>query len=53
MQTSLLVVPIIVILAWCMGIDDMTLEFSGSIVAALFASIIIVTYVVQEGRSNW
>lgn len=53
MQTSLMVVPIIILLAWCMGIDDMTLEFDGFIVAALFASIIIVTYVVQEGRSNW
>lgn len=53
MQTSLLIVPSIVLLAWCMGIDDMTLEFNGFIVTALFASIIIVTYVVQEGRSNW
>jgi len=53
MQMALLVVPLIVIIAWGMGIDEMTLDFDGFSVAALFASIIIVTYVVQEGKSNW
>lgn len=53
MQTSLLVIPLAVLLAWIMGIDEMTLEFQGFSIAALFASIIIVTYVVQEGKSNW
>jgi len=53
MQTSLLIVPLTVLLAWCMGVDEMTLEFQGFSIAALFASIIIVTYVVQEGKSNW
>ena len=40
-------------LATGLKIDDMTLDFDGFSVAALFASIIIVTYVVQEGKSNW
>jgi Ca2+:H+ antiporter len=53
MQTALLIVPLIVIIAWGMKLDDMTLEFEGFPVVALFASIIIVTYVVQEGKSNW
>ncbi|KAF2123242.1 hypothetical protein BDV96DRAFT_639781 [Lophiotrema nucula] len=53
MQTALMVVPCVVIIAWCMGIDQMSLEFDGFTTAALFASIIIVTYVVQEGKSNW
>lgn len=53
MQTALMVVPLIVLIAWGLGIDDMTLDFDGFTVAALFASIIIVTYVVQEGKSNW
>lgn len=53
MQTALMVVPLIVLLAWGMGIDAMTLEFDSFSVAALFVSIIIVTYVVQEGKSNW
>jgi len=53
MQTALMVVPLIVLLAWGMGIDAMTLEFDSLSVAALFISIVIVTYVVQEGKSNW
>ncbi|KAK3679991.1 Vacuolar calcium ion transporter [Recurvomyces mirabilis] len=53
MQTALMVVPLIVLIAWGMRIDEMTLDFDGFAVASLFASIIIVTYVVQEGRTNW
>jgi Ca2+:H+ antiporter len=53
MQTCLLLVPLTVLLAWCMGIDEMNLEFDGFVVASLFASIVIVSYVVQEGQSNW
>lgn len=53
MQMALMVVPLVIIIAWGMGVDDMTLDFDGFSVASLFASIIIVTYVVQEGKSNW
>lgn len=53
MQTALMIIPLVMILGWILGKDDMTLEFDGFIVVALFASIIIVTYVVQEGKSNW
>lgn len=53
MQTALMVVPLIVLISWGMHVDTMTLDFDGFSVAALFASIIIVTYVVQEGKSNW
>lgn len=53
MQTALMVVPITILLGWCMSVDEMTLEFDGFSIAALFASIIIVAHVVQEGKSNW
>ena len=46
MQTSLMVVPLIVLLAWAMGIP-LTLEYDHFRVVALFASIIFVTHVVQ------
>jgi Ca2+:H+ antiporter len=52
MQTCLLLVPLAVPVAWCMGVDDMNLEFDGFSVATLFTSIVIVTYVVQEKKSN-
>jgi Ca2+:H+ antiporter len=53
MQTCLLVVPLIVLLAWCMGVDDMDLNFDGFSIATLFVSVLIVTYVVRHGKSNW
>lgn len=53
MQTALMVAPLVVLIAWGMNIDSMTLDFDGFSVAALFASIIILTYVIQEGKSNW
>ncbi|KAL9624590.1 MAG: hypothetical protein Q9160_001255 [Pyrenula sp. 1 TL-2023] len=53
MQTALMVVPITILLGWCMSVDEMTLEFDGFSIAALFASVIIVAHVVQEGKSNW
>lgn len=53
MQTSLMVIPLTVMLAWAMGINEMDLEFEGFPITTLFASIVIVTYVVQEGKSNW
>jgi Ca2+:H+ antiporter len=53
MQTCLLLVPLTVLLAWCMGVNDMNLDFDGFSIATLFVSIIIVTYVVQDGKSNW
>ena len=52
-QTALMVVPLVILIAWGMHVDDMTLDFDGFAVASLFASVIIVTYVLQEGRSNW
>ncbi|KAF2665962.1 hypothetical protein BT63DRAFT_45102 [Microthyrium microscopicum] len=53
MQTALMVVPFIVLLAWWMHIPEMNMEFDTFPVLALFASIIMVTYVVQQGKSNW
>lgn len=53
MQTSLLVVPLVVIIDWCMSDDQVTLEFDGFSVSALFVSVIVVTYMISDGKSNW
>ena len=52
MQTALMVVPLVVVIGWGMGVKDMTLQFNGFEVASLFASILIVNYIVQDGRST-
>ena len=53
MQTALMVVPLVVIIGWGMGVEDMTLQFNGFEVASLFASILIVNHIVQDGQSTW
>ena len=53
MQTALMVVPLVVIIGWGMGVENMTLQFNGLEVASLFASILIVNHIVQDGRSTW
>lgn len=53
MQTALMVAPLVVLIAWGMSIDRMSLDFDGFSTAAMFASVIILTYVIQDGKSNW
>lgn len=53
MQTALMVVPLVVIIGWGMGVEGMTLQFNGFEVASLFASILIVNHIVQDGQSTW
>ena len=53
MQTALLVIPLVIIIAWPMGVSEMTLSFNNFEIVSLFASILIVNYIVQDGTSNW
>lgn len=48
MQTCLLLVPLTVLLARCINIGEMNLEFDGFVIASLFASMVMVSYVVRE-----
>lgn len=47
MQIALLVIPFIVVLGWCMGIDEMTLYFDGFQVMILFVTVLLVNYLIQ------
>ncbi|NJR31351.1 calcium/proton exchanger [bacterium] len=53
MQIALLVLPFIVILGWITGHDAMTLWFDGYQVVVLFISILLVNYLIQDGKSHW
>lgn len=53
MQNALMVVPLTILLAWCMGVDDISLQFDAFTITTLFISMVILGYVVQEGKSNW
>lgn len=53
MQIALLVLPLIVIIGWIAGIDDMTLEFDGFLLAVVFVAVLLVNYLIGDGRSHW
>jgi Ca2+:H+ antiporter len=53
MQIALLVLPLIVILGWITGHDDMTLWFDSYQIVVLFISILLVNYLIQDGKSHW
>lgn len=50
MQVPLLILPLVVIIGWIMGKDDMTLSFDGFQVAVLFISILLVNYLIGDGK---
>ncbi|KAI7162977.1 Calcium/proton exchanger [Hortaea werneckii] len=55
LQISLLVLPVMVLLSW-FGVGqpaDLTLSFDGFQVAVLFISIVVVNYVIMDGKSHW
>ena len=55
LQIALLVLPLMIMLNWW-GVGapaDLTLDFDGFLVSVLFIAIILVNYVVQDGKSNW
>jgi len=53
MQIALLVIPLTVILGWILGKDCMTLYFDTFQIATLFVSVLLVNYLIQDGKSHW
>ncbi|KAL2866442.1 hydrogen/calcium exchanger domain-containing protein [Aspergillus lucknowensis] len=53
MQIALLVLPLIVVIGWIMGKDDMTLFFDAFQVILLFVSVLLVNYLIGDGKSHW
>jgi Ca2+:H+ antiporter len=52
MQIALLVLPLIVVLGWIIGEDCMTLYFDTFQIATLFVSVLLVNYLIQDGKSR-
>ncbi|KAI8637801.1 calcium/proton exchanger [Parasitella parasitica] len=51
-QVALLVTPIMVIVGWGINVD-MSLYFNVYETAVLFAAVILVNYLIVDGKSNW
>jgi Ca2+:H+ antiporter len=52
MQIALLVLPFVVVVAWIMGRDCMTLYFDTFQIAVLFVAVLLVNYLIQDGKSR-
>jgi Ca2+:H+ antiporter len=53
MQIALLVLPLVVVLGWILGNDCMTLYFDTFQIAVLFVAVLLVNYLIQDGKSHW
>ena len=53
MQIALLVIPFTVVLGWILGNDNMNLAFDGFQIAVLFVTVLLVNYLIQDGKSHW
>lgn len=53
MQIALFVIPLLVIIGWGMGVDTMDLSFDIFQVAVLFVSVLLVNYLIADGKSHW
>ncbi|KAK0850952.1 Vacuolar calcium ion transporter [Friedmanniomyces endolithicus] len=52
MQIALFVTPFLVILGWIMG-EEMTLRFQSFETVVFFLSVLVVNYLIQDGKSNY
>jgi len=52
MQIALLVLPLIVVLGWILDNDCMTLYFDTFQIAVLFVAVLLVNYLIQDGKSR-
>ncbi|ORY96892.1 Sodium/calcium exchanger protein-domain-containing protein [Syncephalastrum racemosum] len=52
LQIGLLVTPVLVLVGWAID-QPMTLYFENFETVVLFASVLIVNYLIQDARSNW
>lgn len=53
MQIALLVLPLVVVIGWIAGKEDMNLYFDGFQLAMLFVAILLVNYLIADGKSHW
>lgn len=53
MQVALFLIPLLVVIGWGMGLSDMNLSFDIFQVAVLFVSVLLVNYLIADGKSHW
>lgn len=52
-QTALLVTPGVILLAWCLGVDEVTLVFDGFEVVSLFTTVLLLNFLIIDAKVHW
>ncbi|KAI1306914.1 Sodium/calcium exchanger protein-domain-containing protein [Xylaria venustula] len=53
MQVALFLIPVLVIIGWGIGNNEMTLAFDTFQVVTLFVAVLLVNYLIGDGKSHW
>ncbi|CAF9928100.1 MAG: hypothetical protein GOMPHAMPRED_004587 [Gomphillus americanus] len=53
MQIALLVLPLVVVIGWIAGKQEMNLNFDPFDVIILFVAVLLVNYLIADGESHW
>jgi Ca2+:H+ antiporter len=53
MQVALFLIPLLVVIGWGMGNDEMNLSFDTFQVAVMFVAVLLVNYLIGDGKSHW
>lgn len=53
MQVALFLIPLIVVIGWGLGFDDMTLSFDIFQVTVMFVAVLLTNYLIADGKSHW
>lgn len=53
MQVALFLIPLLVIIGWGIGNNEMTLAFDTFQVVVLFVAVLLVNYLIGDGKSHW
>ncbi|KAG5980741.1 hypothetical protein E4U55_003709 [Claviceps digitariae] len=53
MQVALFLIPLLVIIGWAMGNQNMDLSFDMFQVAVMFVAVLLTNYLIGDGKSHW
>ncbi|KAM5348223.1 hypothetical protein ACJ41O_008047 [Fusarium nematophilum] len=53
MQVALFLIPLLVIIGWGMGNENMNLSFDIFQVAVMFVAVLLTNYLIADGKSHW
>jgi Ca2+:H+ antiporter len=53
MQVALFLIPLLVVIGWGMGMNEMSLSFDIFQVAVLFVAVLLTNYLIGDGKSHW